>query len=39
MSFYFRGSDANDLCYRAAIGRDKCRGLAGSQNPPSELRA
>jgi hypothetical protein len=38
MSFYFRGSDANDLCYRAAIGRDKCRGLAGSNNPPSELR-
>ncbi len=39
MAFYFRGSDANDLCYRAAIGRDKCRTLAGSQNPPSELKA
>ncbi|HEY2013736.1 MAG TPA: hypothetical protein VGH38_09565 [Bryobacteraceae bacterium] len=38
MSFYFRGADANDLCYRAAIGRDKCRGLAGSDNPPPELK-
>lgn len=37
MAFYFRSSDANDLCYRAAIGRDKCRGLAGSDNPPAEL--
>src|SRR5437762_3026964 len=31
MAFWFRSSDANDLCYRAAIGRDKCRGLAGSE--------
>ena len=38
MAFYFRSSDANDLCYRAAIGRDLCRGLAGSENPPKELR-
>jgi hypothetical protein len=38
MTFYFRSSDANDLCYRAAIGRDQCRGLAGSENPPKELR-
>ena len=37
MSFYFRSSDANDLCYRAAIGRDKCRGLAGSEQPPAPL--
>jgi hypothetical protein len=37
MSFYFRGSDANDLCYRAEIGRDKCRGLAGSDRAPGEL--
>ena len=34
MAFYFRGSDANDLCYRAQIGRDQCRGLAGSDQPP-----
>lgn len=38
MTFYFRGSDANDLCYRAAIGRDLCRGLAGSDNPPPPLK-
>jgi hypothetical protein len=38
MAFYFRSSDANDLCYRAAIGRDKCRGLAGSEQPPEALR-
>ena len=37
MSFYFRGSDANDLCYRAQIGRDQCRGLAGSDQPPAPL--
>jgi len=39
MAFYFRGSDANDLCYRAAIGRDQCRGLAGSEKAPKELPA
>ena len=38
MAFYFRGSDANDLCYRAAIGRDRCRGLQGSEQPPAPLR-
>ncbi len=38
MSFYFRGSEANDLCYRAAIGRYRCRGLEGSQNPPPPLK-
>jgi hypothetical protein len=38
MAFYFRSSDANDLCYRAAIGRDLCRGLKGSDNPPPPLR-
>ncbi len=38
MSFYFRGSDANDLCYRAAIRRDSCRGLEGSDNPPPPLQ-
>jgi len=35
MSFYFRSADANDLCYRAAIGRDTCRGLAGSGKEPA----
>ena len=38
MAFYFRSSDANDLCYRAAIGRDRCRGLQGSDNPPPPLK-
>jgi len=37
MAWYFRSSEANDLCYRAAIGRDLCRGLAESENPPKEL--
>ena len=39
MAFYFRSSDANDLCYRAAIGRDSCRGLDGSGQPPAPLKA
>lgn len=34
MAFYFRSSEANDLCYRAHIGRDECRGLAGSDQEP-----
>ncbi|HLJ45380.1 MAG TPA: hypothetical protein VKU01_05205 [Bryobacteraceae bacterium] len=38
MSFYFNSSDAFDLCYRAAIGRDRCRGLDGSDAPPPPLK-
>ena len=38
MSFYFRSSDANDLCYELEIGRDKCRGLPGSENVPAPLQ-
>lgn len=38
MSFYFRSSEANDLCYQAAIGRDQCRGLAGSDRAPRPLK-
>jgi hypothetical protein len=34
MGHYFYSSAANDLCYRAAIGRDICRGLPGSDLPP-----
>ena len=34
MAFYFRSSEANDLCYRVHIGRDECRGLAGSEREP-----
>lgn len=37
MAFYFHSSAANDLCYRAAIGRDACRGLPGSEDPPSRF--
>ena len=35
MGHYFGSSAANDLCYRAAIGRDDCRGLVGSDLPPA----
>ena len=34
MAFYFRSGEANDLCYRAHIGRYECRGLAGSEKEP-----
>jgi hypothetical protein len=34
MGHYFNSSAANDLCYRARINRDACRGLAGSDLPP-----
>ena len=34
MGHYFNSSVANDLCYRAAIGRDDCRGLPGSEHAP-----
>jgi len=35
MGHFFNSSPANDLCYRAAINRDACRGLAGSDVPPA----
>ena len=38
MSFYFQSSDANDLCYRAGIYREGCRGLPGSDLPPPPLK-
>jgi hypothetical protein len=37
MGHYFGSSVAADLCYRAAIGRDACRGLPGSEKPPAKL--
>jgi hypothetical protein len=37
MSFYFQGSEANDLAHNAAIGRDQCRGLRDSGIEPSHL--
>lgn len=37
MGHYFASSSASDLCYRAAIGRDQCRGLPGSEKAPAPL--
>jgi len=37
MGFYFTGPDAFDLAYQAEIGRDKCRGLEGSDRRPPSL--
>ena len=39
LAFFFRSSEANDLCYGAAIGRDHCRGLPGSEEAPAPLKA
>ena len=39
MGHYFNSSTAADLCYRASIGRDQCRGLPGSDKPPRPLRS
>jgi len=38
MSFYFLSSEANDLAYGAAIGKDKCRGLKNSSAMPKPLK-
>jgi hypothetical protein len=38
MGFYFHSVEANDRCYRRAIGRDVCRGLDGSSERPAPLR-
>ena len=37
MAFFFGSTEANDLCYRAAIGKDTCRGLAESDQPPAPI--
>lgn len=34
MAFYFRSSDANDECYKAAIGRETCRTIAVTVRKP-----
>lgn len=34
MAYFFWSSRANDLCYRADIGREDCRGLPGSEQAP-----
>jgi hypothetical protein len=38
MGLYFNGPDARDLCYQAAIGRDTCRGLDGSDQAPPPFK-
>jgi hypothetical protein len=38
MGFYFNSPDAFDLAYNAAIGRDTCRGLEGSDREPARTR-
>lgn len=35
ITFFFGSVEANDLCYRARIGRDTCRSLAGSEDRPA----
>jgi hypothetical protein len=37
LGHYFGSAVAEDVCYRAAIGRDTCRGLPGSERPPAPL--
>jgi hypothetical protein len=37
MGFFFHSEAANDLAYRAAIRRDSCRGLPGSESIPTRL--
>ncbi len=38
MTFYFQSSEAADLAYQAAIGKDKCRTLRNSESVPGALR-
>jgi hypothetical protein len=37
MAFYFQSSEANDLCYRAHVGRETCRPLATVTRRPRPL--
>ncbi len=39
MAFFYAGSEATDLCYRASIGRFKCRGLGTLGREPRPLVA
>lgn len=38
MTFYFQSSEACDLAYQAAIGKDKCRTLKNSSSIPTAWR-
>ena len=37
MAFYFRGSDAYDRCFDAAIRREECRGFQDFDKAPRPL--
>lgn len=37
MGLFFHGQEGYNLAYRAAINRDECRGLAGSEKAPGGL--
>ncbi len=37
LAYFYASSEANDLCYRAKIGRHECRGLANLSDPPEAL--
>ena len=37
MGLFFHGQQGYNLAYRAAINRDECRGLAGSEKAPGGL--
>ena len=39
MAWYFRSSEANDLCYSAQIGRHRCRGMRTVSNRPQSISA
>lgn len=39
MGLYFHGPQGYNLAYRAAINREDCRGLAGSEQAPAALHA
>jgi len=38
MGMFYNGPDGYDLAYNAAIGRDTCRGLEGSDREPERLK-
>ena len=38
MAFYFRSSEANDVCYSAMINREVCRPIAVTIRKPEPLR-
>jgi hypothetical protein len=37
MGLFFHGQQGYNLAYRAAINREECRGLAGSEKAPGGL--